>query len=236
MSALNPQYPDWDGLSANSARSSRSIDAAPNFQDWDRLVSEVLAIQAAVSAVGGGDFLQITENLADLDDASAARTNLGLGTMAVETAADYYTAAEVDTLIAGVGGGASLEVTKTNDNAGSLTIGMPVYAKANGNVDKARANAISTSEVLGLAAATIATTASGGIQTAGTLTATTGEWDAVTGQTGGLTPGSIYYLDPATAGLLTTTAPTTAGQVRLRVGLAHSTTELEIRIGEPILL
>jgi len=33
-----------------------------------------------------------------------------------------------------------------------------------------------------------------------------GQWDAITGASGGLTAGSAYYLD-TTAGLLTTTAP-----------------------------
>lgn len=134
-------------------------------------------------------------------------------------------------------GGASLEVSKTNDNAGTINIGQPVYSKSDGDVDLARANAAGTAEVLGLVSdTTILTTAAGDIQTAGTLTATTGQWDAVTGQSGGLTSGAVYFLSAATAGLLTTTAPTTVGQLVTRVGIAHSTTKMEIRVTSAILL
>lgn len=128
-------------------------------------------------------------------------------------------------------------VSKTNDNASALVIGTAVYPKSNGNVDKGRANASGTVELLGLVRdASIAAAASGAVQTDGILTATTEEWDAVTGQTGGLTSGSPYYLDPATAGMLTATAPTTTGQFVVRVGLAISEVDLDISIQPPIKL
>jgi hypothetical protein len=53
----------------------------------------------------------------------------------------------------------------------------------------------------------------------------------VTGQVGGLTPNSTYYLSAATAGALTTTAPSTAGQFVYRVGKAISTTQMDIDPG-----
>ena len=128
-------------------------------------------------------------------------------------------------------------VSKTNDNAGSIVIGTPVYVKSNGNVDKGRANASGTVQLLGLVKdASVAAAASGIIQTDGILAATTGEWDAVTGGSGGLTPGSRYFLDPSTAGLLTTSAPTSAGNFVVSVGLAISTTEMDISIEPPIKL
>ena len=128
-------------------------------------------------------------------------------------------------------------VSKTNDNAGAIVIGTPVYVKSNGNVDKGRANAQGTVLVLGLVRdASIASSASGIIQTDGILAATTGQWDAVTGGTGGLTPGARYWLDAATAGLLTATAPTTVGLFVVHVGLAISTTEMDISIDRPIKL
>lgn len=122
------------------------------------------------------------------------------------------------------------DVSLTNANAGSLVIGTPVYISAANSVDKARANSLSTSGVFGLAVDTILTSALGTIRTAGLLTATTGEWDAVTGETGGLTVGATYYLDPSTAGKLTQTpanAPTTH---RVQVGIAVASTKLVIRI------
>jgi len=128
-------------------------------------------------------------------------------------------------------------IAKTNDNAGSIVIGAPVYVKSNGNVDKGRANAQGTVQILGLVADTsIAAAASGNIQTDGVLAATTGQWDAVTGETGGLTPGAVYYLDAGTAGKLTQTAPTTTGQFVVKCGLAISATEMDIDTTAPIKL
>jgi hypothetical protein len=128
-------------------------------------------------------------------------------------------------------------VAKQNDNLGSIVIGQPVYTKSNGNVDLAQADAGATVEVLGLVRdSSIAAAASGAIQTDGVLSATTGQWDTVTGETGGLTAGAVYYLDPSTPGTLTQTAPTTVGQFVVRVGRAISTTEMEISVSQPILL
>lgn len=128
-------------------------------------------------------------------------------------------------------------VSLTNGNAGSIVIGMAVYSDADDSVDIAKADALATVEVLGLVQDTsIGAAASGLIQTDGVLTATTGQWDTVTGDSGGLTAGSVYYLDETTAGNLTLTAPTTVSQFVVRVGKALSTTEMEITITQPIKL
>jgi hypothetical protein len=82
----------------------------------------------------------------------------------------------------------------------------------------------------------IATTASGNILVDGVLTATTAQWDAVAGTTGGLTPGTVYFLGAATAGTLTSTAPSTTGQFVVRVGRAISSTKLDLMIMAPIKL
>lgn len=128
-------------------------------------------------------------------------------------------------------------VTKQNDNVASIIIAQAVHTKPNGNVDLAQADAGATVEVLGLVRdSSIAAAASGAIQTDGVLSATTGQWDTVTGETGGLTAGAVYYLDPSTPGNLTQTAPSTVGQFVVRVGRAISTTEMEISVSQPILL
>jgi hypothetical protein len=82
----------------------------------------------------------------------------------------------------------------------------------------------------------VAAGATGPVRSGGVLAATTAQWDAVAGTTGGMARGTYYYLDPATAGKLTATAPSTAGQFVVEVGLALSTTELLIRPRPPILL
>lgn len=123
------------------------------------------------------------------------------------------------------------------DAVAALVIGTPVYVSAADTVLQAQADDVATAEVLGLVSdVTIAAEAEGRVLTDGRLAATTAQWDAVTGEVGGLTAGSVYYVDPDTAGLITTTAPTADGDVVARVGKALSTTILEISINPPILL
>lgn len=122
-------------------------------------------------------------------------------------------------------------------NAGSLErpIGTPVYISGSGEFDAARANARATVGVFGLIrSAAIAAASSGTIQTDGVLTATTAQWDALTGQTGGLTPGAPYWLSAATAGHLTSTAPSATGNIVLIVGRGVTEETFEISIGTPV--
>jgi hypothetical protein len=119
----------------------------------------------------------------------------------------------------------------TNGNAGSIVIGTPVYSSANSTVDKAKADAVGTANVIGLVFdSSVAASSSGGVILDGILVATTGQWDAVAGTSGGLTRDTMYYLSAATAGLLTATAPSAAGQFVVCVGIALSTTEMKIDI------
>jgi hypothetical protein len=125
----------------------------------------------------------------------------------------------------------SYVVGMTNGNAGSIVRGAPVYVSGADEVDLAKADASGTRRVLGLVAdASIAASAVGNVQSDGVVTATTAEWDAVTGQTGGLTPGALYYLSADTEGELTTTPPSGAGEYIHVIGHALSTTELDLQI------
>ncbi len=125
-----------------------------------------------------------------------------------------------------------------NDEAGPVVIGSAVYPDAAGGFKKAQANAASTKDVVGLVgqAPSIANGVAGAITLDGILTATTVQWDAVTGDTGGLTFKSRYYLDPTTAGKITKTAPTAVGQYVAEIGEALSTTDMKVNILSPILL
>ena len=125
-----------------------------------------------------------------------------------------------------------------NDEAGAVVIGAPVYSDAAGGFKKAQANASTTKDVVGLVgqAPSIANGVSGAVTMDGLLNATTAQWDAVTGGSGGLVFKTRYYLDPATAGKLTSTAPTTTGQYVCEVGIAMSTTDMKINIMPTILL
>lgn len=125
-------------------------------------------------------------------------------------------------------------ITLTAD--ATLAAGAPVYASAADHVNKAKADASGTVRVLGLATAAITSGATGGIQTSGIVTLTTSQWDAICGTTGGLTYNVTYYLSAGTAGLLTSTAPSTVGQYVKEVGIAISTTELLITTPPEILL
>jgi hypothetical protein len=123
------------------------------------------------------------------------------------------------------------------EGAAAIVIGAPVYANAADSVKRAQANAKSTSKLAGLGLdPSIAAAGVGNIITGGVLVATTAQWDAVAGTTGGLAFGTYYFVDPANPGKITSTVPTTAGQCVTLVGIALSTTELELSIEPPILL
>jgi hypothetical protein len=118
----------------------------------------------------------------------------------------------------------------------ALTAGMVVCSSAAGHIAKAKADAVGTSKSTGLATADIGNGATGGYQTEGIISLTTGQWDAVFGTTGGLVFNTIYYLSAATAGNGTSTAPTTVGQFVRQVGIGLSTTDLKIEMGPLIQL
>lgn len=73
------------------------------------------------------------------------------------------------------------------------------------------------------------------VQVDGLVTLTVAQWDAIiTGAGSGLTKGATYYVDPANDGFLTTTQPGAPGDAVTVVGVAISTTELQLQQGEPL--
>lgn len=126
-------------------------------------------------------------------------------------------------------------INLTNDEASAISVGMAVYIDAPDGIKKAKADAGGTADVIGIVMQTsIASGSSGAIQTGGVITATTGQWDAVTGGTGGLVFNDEYWLDNVTAGHITNVAPT-SGYIT-KVGRAISTTEMLIDIEDSIQL
>ena len=128
-------------------------------------------------------------------------------------------------------------VVLLNADSSTAPLGSPVRAADNDAFVAAKAGSQFETMVIGLVKdASIAASASGNVQTDDVLVATTVQWDAVTGQSGGLTPGAVYYLHPTIAGRITSTVPTAVGQFVAPVGIAVSVTELEIHIGTTVLL
>lgn len=112
---------------------------------------------------------------------------------------------------------------------------MPVYVFSGTGAKRALANDINTKRVVGLVVDTIIPTlGSGSIQTDGTLTATTAEWDFLTGDVNGLAPNAPYFLDPITPGRLTRTAPSTLGYFICPIGTASNATDMIINLGPTI--
>jgi len=131
---------------------------------------------------------------------------------------------------------ASIIEMLTSGNASSTPICTPVYMSGDGVFLPAKGDSLSTSRVVGLLIDGVAAYGSIGVQTSGILTASTLQWDGVTGGSGGLVRDTIYYLSSATAGLITSTAPTTIGHVVVPIGIALSTTKMKILDKTNILL
>ncbi len=118
----------------------------------------------------------------------------------------------------------------TNGSVVDLPPGVPAYIESANTFERATADAYPN--VIGLTTEGITSSVNGIIQTDGVLTLSTAEWDAVTGDTGGLTPGATYYL--ATIGGLAIVAVATG--YLTRIGIAVNDTDLDIKISRPIKL
>jgi hypothetical protein len=111
--------------------------------------------------------------------------------------------------------------------------GQPLYIKPSQHLDLAVASSLSTSGVIGLAVMDANTATSVDYISSGLLERQ--DWTAIVGSTN-LSAGAIYYLSPNNAGHLTTTAPTSIGQVVAEVGRAMSNQVLNVEIQPSIVL
>lgn len=125
-----------------------------------------------------------------------------------------------------------------NNSASNQPICVPVCpgtGSGSGGFQPARANAIGTSRVLGLIAAPqIGPGASGNVLQMGLLSASTAQWNAITGGNGGLTPGAEYFLSALLAARLTTIPPDRSGDFIVRVGQALTPTLFFVNPRPPI--
>lgn len=122
----------------------------------------------------------------------------------------------------------------TNEEATTIVAGSIVYASSADKVKRAVANAGTTSVVVGMVRNDVASNAIGEIATADEVVLTTAQWDAITGQSGGLTFGANYFLSNSVAGGITTTCPSTG--YAIVIGHALSTTKMIIRVGARVQL
>ena len=103
------------------------------------------AVEAVNTAVANNS-LQVANNLSDLNNVTTARTNLGLGTMALETAADYaqlggatFTGALVGTDLT-LSGNLTVNGTTTTINTATLDVTDLNITIADGAADATAAN------------------------------------------------------------------------------------------------
>lgn len=135
------------------------------------------------------------------------------------------------------GGGGSpsdnlLRMSRQNADYTDFPIGTPVFAYNATGVRKAVANEASAAwKVIGLATSQVLAGSNGLFQGEGKLTATTAEWDALTGDVGGLVANKTYFLHPVLVGKITLIPPTADGEYVCRIGVAYSPTELYIDLG-----
>ncbi len=123
-----------------------------------------------------------------------------------------------------------------NGETTAILIGASIYIDSANTVKYAKADSINTKDVIGMCIDEIAISGSGIVQNDGLITLTTEQWDIVTGDTGGLIPGTIYFLSDITIGRIMKDAPITVGHYVIRVGIAVSMIDFEIMIGTPIKL
>ena len=119
----------------------------------------------------------------------------------------------------------------------SIDVGMPLGPTDSG-VLFALATTLLLGNVVGLAGTASEKGGYGGrghvfVVYAGPLRLTTAQWDRVTGQSGGLTPGQAYYLSGDTAGMLATSPD--GFPVTTYVGFAIDAETMFIRIQPPTL-
>jgi len=218
----------WDGTSPTY--SSRQIDTLPDSSMTDRFISEIVAIQGLLyDAVAEIEFFGTLGSANSVVAVATDGTSLKYKTLTSGNNISIVSANDTITISASE----ASSLTMSNNSGAEIKICSPVYSSAANAVTAAQADDLATSKAVGLANETISNDGTGNVITEGILIASTAQWDAVTGDSGGLSYGATYYLDDAATGNLTSTAPTGSGNYVTPVGVAISETALIINVGEP---
>jgi len=110
--------------------------------------------------------------------------------------------------------------------------GAPAYIVSNNTVNLASATGPTKSRTVGLITQAASVTEATIVQTDGSVTLA--DWTAVIGGAS-LTPGSVYFLH-TTDGQMSTTPPTSDGDVVVTMGVAVTTTKFDIEVNEVAVL
>lgn len=221
--AGNPVFALANDLAALEGLTSAGVAVRTGTDTWTlRDITGVAGRTVVTNSNGVGGNINV-----DLD----VVTGLVAGTYnAANVTVDVY--GRVTGIVASSASGQSNNTTGTNNEASTIAKLSAVYSDGSGTFRKANANAEATSKPQGILAVATNVAAGGNMVTAGEVVGTTTEWDAITGQTGGLTINANYFLDNVTAGKITTSVPSSGFLVQM--GRATSTTTLLVRIGQRI--
>lgn len=131
----------------------------------------------------------------------------------------------LETRVASLEGSASSATTSTVVVAysGTVAVGDAVYINSSGACVRAQANSVATTFPVGFITAVNGSNAT--VAIAGLATGHSG-----------LTPGQRYFLSSTTAGGISSSAPTAAGQYVTQIGIALSATSIILQVHPPVLL
>ena len=205
-----------DVIVDSTALSGTGTDAQSVFQELD----DLLDAHHTRHENGGADEISIagldgtpTELANHLSDATDAHD---ASAISIVDSGDYFTGTDVEAALqelgAGGGGGSGTDLERSiAQTAHGLAVGDIVRYSGTAYV-KAKADTAANAEVVGIVSA---------VADANHFTLLYSGY--ITGLSG-LTAGTVYFLSPSSAGALTTTEPSTVGQISKPLLLAESTT------------
>jgi hypothetical protein len=118
-------------------------------------------------------------------------------------------------------------IVSVNKDGTSFSLGTPVYIDTSGEIQSAIVNTQSYLPARGLIYSLSTQSYTTKIIISGKITLTTSQWNAVTGGSGGLETGKVYYVSSSEAGKITTNKPYIGNSVLM----ALSNTTALVQIG-----